>query len=329
MKRISLLLLAALLTAACVPSDREQVPSGTISDKSSDPSENTVETPSEEPSEEPSAEPLQREFEGWRCQIYSNNKLAFDQEISFAYDSKGRICSYDEHQISYENDGVTPWSDDNYKRIYLYTSDTHIDFYNDFIEGNEPSTWYDLDDEGRFKEVNNLYGPNYLYRYDEDGHLVEIVNKWQYEDEEDEEKYDSWKKSTCITWVSGNPCRIFQKWVNPDTEEQVIRSAFTIMTDQTYFNPFRYMVLDPSVSGTEMYSIIGLTGTRSRNLIAGWYLEADPTVRTEVNLILNRERKISGLVVIGKNHGLDSMREYTFSWAIDPPTLETDHVIVN
>lgn len=319
MKKLILPLLGVLLTAACTPSVKDHVPSANITDHSQDPSG----SPSGTPSEDPSQEPVQGAFKGWKCLSYSFGKHTSDQTMEFIYDSKGRVCEYDERHIIYENE--VPLFDDNYKRIYHYTSDTHIDYYNDFIEGHNPATWYDLDADGRFKEEKNSYGPNYIYSYDEKGHLVEIANRYQYEDEEDEEKYGSWNKSIRIDWDSeGNPTRLYQRWENPLDNQVVERSGIRFVVDRAYFNPFYDMIQDPSVSGTELYSIIGLTGTHAAKLIKGWYSEDDRAVRTDVKLQFDNDRGISGITLEGKNNGLDTKMEYVFSWAIDAPHLEAD-----
>lgn len=328
MKKLLISFMAAVMAAACTPSGREQVPSATISDPSGDPPG----SPSGTTSDDPSESPKQGALKGWNCLTYSFGKLTFDQTIEFVYDSKGRICEYDERQIAYGNDGVTPWADENYKRFYHYASDTRLEFYDDFIGGRDPAKWYELDAEGRIKEESYTYGPNFLYTYDEGGYLVEIANMYQYEEEEDEELYDSWDKSICIEWdPECYPARLYQKWVNPDNDEVVERSSIRFLVDLSYFNPFQDMIQDPTLSGTELYSIIGLKGMHSTHLVRGWYLEEDRNVRTEVKLLFDSDGGITGVTLEGKNYGLDTKTEYTFSWTEEAPQLKADpfHQIIN
>ena len=254
--------------------------------------------------------------------------LTFDQTIEFHYDAKGRIHEYAEHLIAYKEDGKTAWADENYLRIYHYTSDTHIDFYNETIEGHDPATWYNLDAKGRIIESNNSYGPNYQYVYDDAGHLVEIKNKYQYEDEEDEKTYASWDKSLVIEWSSyGNLSCSYQRWTSGT--KTMTRTPVQYIYNTSYLNPFRAMVVDPTTLGTDISSIIGLTGTHPEYLVTGWRPDGEDEVSTVVQLITDRSNRITGMTRTTRYHklpGVDGHNDYTFFWNGNAPVLEKNGI---
>ena len=337
MKNWLILAIAVALAAACAPSDfirknpidlpdtsggnGGSCGSGGSGDNGSSEGGSGTQTPGAR---------LSDAFKGWRCVTTYMNIKNFDQTITFHYDELGRIDEYTENQKAYENDGVTAWSDEDYKRIYHYTSPTHIDYYNDFIEGHKPATWYNFDDKGRITEAYNSYGDNYLFSYNAAGQLIEVKNFYQYSEQEDEVKYDSWKKSRIFEWLDGRPVFYYQRWTSPDGKQEVTRDMTRIRYDMAYRNPFRGMVVDPLTLGLEtgIFSFLGWTGLKSEFLITGWYDEDDPDFRTDVTLLTDREDHITGMTVEEYNHGLDSRREYTFYWNGDAPILKKDGIPV-
>ena len=276
-------------------------------------------------------------LQGWRCVTYSQNKKTFDQTLTFHYDEKGRIDYYLEHTLSYNSDGVTTWSDDNYKRIYNYTSPTHADFYNDAVEGHSRTNWYDFDAEGRIIRRYNSDGDPFLYHYNAKGELIEIENAYQYEEAEDEQKYGSWKKSRVIEWFTDFSCPhyFYQKWTSGS--RTVIRNKYTILINQAYTNPFRGMAIDPTVQemttmlgtgGVGLFDLEGWWGKRSEYLVRSWYNEESPEYRVVVTLKTDKDAHITGMTREIHNGGLDTRREYTFTWKGEAPLLKQDGIPV-
>ena len=244
MRKLFYCCVAALLAASCsffdtTPEDRtnpSQTPGGGGNGSGEDPGT----TPGK-------PNPFSDALQGWRCSSYYQNKKTFDQTLQFHYDELGRLDYYLEHTLSYNNDGITTWADDNYKRIYHYTSPTHADFYNEVIAEGSRGTWYDFDADGRIIKKNNAYGDPYLYHYNDKGQLIEIENAYMYEDSEDEKKYKSWKKSRIVDWYEDCPHYFSQKWTSGS--ETVYRNEMTIIRNIHYTNPFRNMAIDPTVMG--------------------------------------------------------------------------------
>ena len=275
-------------------------------------------------------------LQGWRCVSYSQNKKTFDTTLEFHYDERGHLDYYLEHTLSYNNDGVTVWSDDNYKRIYHYTSPTHADYYDDFVEGNNRSSWYNFDSEGRITEKYNPYGDSYRYHYNDKGQLIEIENDFQYKNDDDKDKYGSWKKSRIIEWTDlGCPHYSCQKWTSGS--QSVIRNEKTILFDTAYKNPFREMAIDPTVleiainplvSSKGLFDMEGWWGKRSEYLITGWFNQENSDLRTNVTLTTDRNKHIIGMTRAISNGGLDSRREYTFTWKGEAPLLNQDGIPV-
>ena len=284
-----------------------------------------------------SVNPFSDDLRGWRCVSYSMGKKTFDQTLEFHYDENGYLEYYLEHTLSYENDGVKVWSDDNYKRIYYRTSPTHIDYYEDRVEGNKRSSWFNFDSQGRITEKYNPYGDSYRYHYDEKGRLIEIENDFQFKDEADEQEYGSWKKSRVVDWLDeqGRPVYFAQKWTSGT--QTIYRDEKTILSNTAYTNPFRNMAIDPTVqemainplvSSKGIFDMEGWWGARSKYLITGWYSQDNSSLRTDVDLITDREDHITGMVREISNGGLDTRREYTFVWKGEAHLLKKDGIPV-
>ena len=283
-----------------------------------------------------SANPYSDVLKGWRCVSYYNDKKTFDSTLEFHYDERGHLDYYLEHTLSYENDGIKVWSDDNYKRIYHYTSPTHADYYEDRVEGNKSTNWYNFDSEGRITEKFNYYGDNYLYHYNDKGQLIEIENSFQYKDEDDEKEYGSWKKTRIIEWTDlGCPHYFCQKWTSGT--QSVVRNEMTILFDTAYKNPFREMAIDPTVmemtidfgsGGIGLFDMEGWWGRRSEYLITGWYSKENSARRVDVRLTTDRDKHIIGMTRAISNGGLDSRREYTFIWKGEAPLFEQNGIPV-
>ena len=326
-----LTILAVFAIIACTPVETSRVPSVPGASSNDDPSQapSSSEDPSVEPSEDVTTQP-DGEISGWNCKTYSFGELIYDQDIQFIFDGKGRICEYDEHLLSYKDKGQTVWSDDHYKRIYHYTSDTHIDFYNEVMEGSEPATWYEFDSEGRIIESYKYDADNYIYSYDDDGHLVSILNSYQYTTEEDYEKYATWTKSRKIEWYVWDPHRTYQECVSPSGSEVVERDVRYFDFDVYIDNPFKHKVIDPTARPSELFSYMGWTGTKSTYLLTGWRSAEDRSKRTTVEFTLDDERHILGMVVCDYSPTLTAKREYTFTYFTEPTILpEPKDIIIN
>ena len=329
MRKLFYFCVAALLAASCsffdtTPEDRtnpSQTPGGGGNGSGEDPGT----TPGKR-------NPFSDALQGWRCISYYQNKKTFDQTLQFHYDELGRLDYYLEHTLSYNNDGIMTWADDNYKRIYHYTSPTHADFYNEVIAEGSRGTWYDFDAEGRIIKKNNAYGDPYLYHYNDKGQLIEIENAYMYEDSEDEKKYASWKKSRIVDWYEDCPHYFSQKWTSGS--ETVYRNEMTIIRNIHYTNPFRNMAIDPTVMGMTivpdgggigLFDLEGWWGTRSKYLITGWYAKDNTYNRLDVTLLTDKDDHITGMTTQGSGV-FGSRREYTFSWKGEAPLLKKDGV---
>ncbi len=329
-KKLVLLCSVALLAAACTPSGslsinrygRTDAPGGG----------NGSTSPSSGTDQGSQGGKLSDALQGWRCISYNGDAKIFDQTLAFHYDENGHVDYYDERLVSYKGDGVTVASDDNYKRIYHYTTPTHIDYYNDYIEGHSPATWYEFDDKGRITEAYNHYGDNHLYHYNADGQLIEIENSFQYEDSDDEELYGSWKKSRIIVWETYNGFKnlasFYQKWTSGS--KVVTRTRYFVQLELKYLNPFRNMVIDPTVLGTGVFQMLGWCGAKSDLLVYDWYSEDTPQINTIVNLITDSNNRVTGMVTQDRNYSLGTRREYTFTWKGEAPVLEESGIqIIN
>ena len=329
MRKLFLLMAAALMVASCSFFD-------TTPDSPANTSQTSDNGSGEDPGTTPGKpNPFTDALQGWRCISYYQNKKTFDQTLQFHYNELGYLDYYLEHTLSYNNDGITTWSDDNYKRIYNYTSPTHADFYNDAVEGHSRTNWYDFDADGRIIKKYNAYGDPYLYHYNDKGQLIEIENAFQYEDAEDEKKYASWKKSRIIKWADlGYPLYFGQKWTSGS--ETVYRNEFMIQCNTAYTNPFRQMAMDPTAMGMTivpdgggmgLFDLEGWWGKRSEYLIRGWYDAENPDCRVTVTLLTDQSDHITGMRT-QTSGDFGSRREYTFTWKGEAPLLKQDGIPV-
>ena len=282
-----------------------------------------------------SVNPYTAALKGWRCVSYSLGKKTFDQTLEFHYNERGYLDYYLEHTLSYNNDGVTTWSDDNYKRIYNYTSPTHADYYDDKVREGGRTNWYDFDAQGRIiRKYKNGDDP-YVYHYNDKGQLIEIENAYRYDDSEDEKKYGSWKKSRIVEWYEDCPHYFCQKWTSGS--QTIYRDEMTVIRNTQYTNPFRNMAIDPTVLGMNidlatggigLFDLEGWWGTRSKYLVTGWYSKDNTYIRIDVTLVTDKDDRITGMKTETHNGGLDSSREYTFVWNGEAPLLKKDGIPV-
>ncbi|MBR1871621.1 MAG: hypothetical protein IJ795_00240 [Bacteroidales bacterium] len=264
-------------------------------DKSDDPAAVSSQDPS---ADQPGGEKFSTdgEISGWHCQIFSSDgKPEFDIDMDFEFDDKGRVCQYTEHQILYNSDG-TKFSDEVYDRIYNYTSDTHIDYYNGPVGLYKPATWYNLDSEGRISERYNPYGgDNYIYHYDEQGQLYRIDNLFEFEDEEQEKELEGFLTGRRLYWDEGNP--MSEAGFADEYGDEV--SLGGIMFNYHFFfdNPFRDKVIDPTLTITGTLNFFGMTGKHPASLLTGYYDIDDPDETCDLVLELDDERIVSGMTV--------------------------------
>ena len=337
MRKLSILFAAGLMLASCSilgpdkpgnTASQSETPGGSGGNGPG----NGSGTPSD-----PSANPYTAALKGLQCISFSQNKKTFDQTFEFHYNERGYLDYYLEHSLSYNDDGVTTWADNNYKRIYNYTSPTHADYYEDEIKEGSRSGWYDFDSQGRIIRKFNFYGDPYLYHYNDKGQLIEIENAFRYVLANDEKQYGSWKKSRIIGWRSDYDCpqNFCQKWTSGS--ETVYRSGMTILYDTAYTNPFRNMAIDPTMlemtidmtnGGMGLFDLEGWWGTRSKYLVTGWFCDDNPENNVKVTIRTDKNERIIGMTRETHYGASTSRREYSFTWNGEAPQLKKDGIPV-
>ncbi len=326
MKRLLLVFLTIGMTA-CFPA-RDPVPSANGGDQHSDDPAQPGGDPSDSPSSSDDPTRPKGEISGWTCKIYTQDHLDFVNDYDFIFDEKGRVCQHNLHQITYNTDGSVS-TDDHIKYIYHYTSDTHIDFYNDFIEGHAPTTSYDLDSEGRIIEQYYSWTDNLLFEYNASGQLTAVKNLYQYEDAEDEEQYGDYEKSTVFAWNTNDDIEeVYQYWEKDG--DGVRRDTQLVRYDLNLENPYYDKVIDPLLCAFNGMTFFGLTGKSTRHIPYGIFSrEAAGDYYQKIELKLDADRRVVGMTRHLNRWGLFSDYVYEFRYFTPPEPLPEEPIIIN
>lgn len=265
------LFLAAIcgLMMACVPmTNNNDVPSG---DTSSDPSENPSQDPDTQKEEDSFPEGA---ISGWVDTAYSGDDWSNTSTITFHYDSKGRVYSYDEH-VEHANGNKY-----DYVRCYVWVTDTRVEFRNTNPSHETTFTWF-LNPDGTTKRVEipkeeDEYPSSWSCSYTSDGHLKTVQDYCtQYISETDVELRKDWNKRLELTWdEDGNLTKSEEVWVEMPsgrhTQYRQIRKFSYVARSK---NPFLGQVVDPIAYHIFDTMWLGLYGKTTAGMIDAFTLE--------------------------------------------------------
>ena len=323
MKKIPYLAtLCCLLMVSCIGINNNITPGpqDVSKDASEDPSKDT-EIPPEDVYEPEGA------VSGWMQEIYYGDNLSMTSKVTFHYDAKDRICSYDETQ---QLSGGSP---SDYVRVYHWASDSQLEFYNTDLSHKRMCYWT-FDDRGRAVTFDTSAADpedeqHWTLSYDDNDRLA-CVNGYfrQYIDEDDLRDHSDWNKALNFEWTSGGDiAESYELWTaskSTDLERNRRQYKFS-----SAVNPFLGETVDPTVCHIFDRMYMGIYGSSPKHLVSGIIVKDDETgdVGEEYTMdyLDNEDGILVDIKVTVKQYGylLNTYKYHIFYYGIpDKPGVE-------